>query len=103
MIAEFKKYMLYKEHKSSNTIETYSRCIEEFINWYNSSKNKEILKLDKKTIDSYKHYLIFVKKKKTQTISVRICALAMLNRFFCHKNAPKNYILNKKYRNANQI
>jgi site-specific recombinase XerD len=98
VIEEFKKYLLYKERKSSSTIDTYSRCIQEFINWYYSSKNKEFLQLDRETIDSYKNYLIFVKKKKTQTVSVGLCALSMFNRFFCHKNAPKNYILSKEYK-----
>lgn len=97
MIEEFEKYLLYKEHKSSSTIKTYSRCIEQFINWYYSSKNKEILKLDRETINGYKNYLTLVEKKKAQTISVRLCALAMFNKFFCNKRAPKNYILRKKY------
>jgi len=99
MIEEFKKYLLYKEHKSSSTIKTYSRCIEQFISWYYSSKNKDMLKLDRKTINGYKDYLIFVEKKKAQTISVRLCALAMFNKFFYNKSAPKNYISRKKYQN----
>ena len=98
MIEEFKRYLLHKERKSPSTIDTYSRCIQEFINWYHSTKNKEFLQLDKETIDSYKNYLILEKKKKTQTISVGLCALSMFNRFFYHKNPPKNYILNKKYK-----
>ncbi|KZL90932.1 phage integrase N-terminal SAM-like domain-containing protein [Clostridium magnum] len=101
MIEEFKKYLLYKEHKSSSTIKTYSRCIEQFIDWYHSSKNKDIFKLDRETINGYKEYLMLVEKMNAQTISVRLCALAMFNKFFYNKNAPKNYILRKKYESIN--
>lgn len=100
VIEEFKKYLLYKERKSPNTTKTYSRCIQEFINWYSNGANKEPLKLDREIIDSYKNYLISVKRKKTQTISVGICALAMFNRFFYYKNASKNYIQSKKSKNV---
>ncbi|MBV7272595.1 phage integrase N-terminal SAM-like domain-containing protein [Clostridium sp. PL3] len=96
MIEEFEKYLLYKEHKSYSTIKIYSRCIEQFISWYSVSKNKENLRMDSETINSYKNYLIFVEKRKAQTISVRLCALAVFNRFFSNKNAPKNYLLRKK-------
>jgi len=101
MIEDFKKYLLYKEHKSSNTIKTYSRSIEQFINWYCSNKNKDILKLDKETINGYKNYLISVEKKNSQTISVRLCALAMFNKFFYNKNRPNNYLVRSKYKNIN--
>jgi Site-specific recombinase XerD len=98
MIEEFEKYLLYKEHKSLSTIKTYSRCIEEFINWYYSSKNEDISKLNIETSREYKDYLVLVEKKKAQTINVRLCALAMLSRFFYYKNPPKNYIVRKKYK-----
>ncbi|MCT8975011.1 phage integrase N-terminal SAM-like domain-containing protein [Clostridium sp. CX1] len=101
MLEEFKKYLLYKEHKSSSTIETYLRYIQEFINWYNSSTNKELLKLDRKTIGSYKKYLISIKKRKKATVSVELCALVKFNSFFCYKNAPRNYIPSKKHRAVN--
>lgn len=100
MIEEFEKYLLNKERKSANTTKTYSRCIQEFINWHSNSANKEFFKLDREIIDSYKNYLISVKKKKIQTISVGICALAMFNRFFYYKNAPKNYIQSEKSKKA---
>ena len=64
MLEKFKNYLLYKEHKSSSTIKTYLRCIQEFINWYYSSTNKKLLKLDKEIIDDYKDYLISIKKEK---------------------------------------
>lgn len=96
MIEEFKRYLLYKELKSYSTIKTYSRCIEQFISWYSFSKDKENLKLNRETINSYKNYLIFVEKRKAQTISVSLCALVVFNRFFYNKNAPKNYIVRKK-------
>jgi site-specific recombinase XerD len=92
LIDEFKKYLLYREYKSFSTIKTYSKCIDEFIKWYYSSKNKEILTLDREVINSYKNYLISVKRKKTQTVNVILCALSIFNRFIRHKNGPKNYI-----------
>lgn len=101
MIEEFEKYLLYKERKSLSTIKTYSRCIEQFINWYYSSRNKDILELDRKTSKEYKDYLVNIEKKKEQTINVRLCALAMFSRFFYYKNAPRNYIIRKKYKSIN--
>ncbi|KZL90878.1 phage integrase N-terminal SAM-like domain-containing protein [Clostridium magnum] len=101
MIEEFEKYLLYKERKSLSTIKTYSRCIEQFINWYYSSKNENIYQLDKETSKEYKDYLLLVEKKNTQTINVKLCALAMLSRFFYYKNPPKNYIVRKKYKRVN--
>ncbi|KZL92912.1 phage integrase N-terminal SAM-like domain-containing protein [Clostridium magnum] len=101
MIEEFEKYLLYKEHKSFSTIKTYSRCIRQFINWYYNTKSKDISRLDRKTINGYKEYLIVVEKKKAQTINVRLCALVMLSKFFYYKNPPKNYIVRKKYKNVN--
>lgn len=98
MIEEFEKYLLYKEHKSLSTIKTYSRCIEQFINWYYSIKNEDISELDRETSKEYKDYLVSVEKKKVQTVNVRLCALAMFSRFFYYKNPPKNYILRKKYK-----
>ncbi|WP_411682194.1 phage integrase N-terminal SAM-like domain-containing protein [Clostridium thailandense] len=95
MIEEFEKYLLYKEHKSMSTVKTYSRCVEQFISWYHSSRNEEISKLDKQTSKEYKDYLVFVEKKKEQTVNVRLCALAMLSRFFYYKNPPRNYIVRK--------
>lgn len=97
MIEEFEKYLLYKEHKSLSTVKTYSRCVEEFISWYYSSKNEEISKLDRQISKEYKEYLVLVEKKKEQTINVKLCALAMLSKFFDHKNPPRNYIVRKKY------
>lgn len=101
MIEEFEKYLLCKERKSLSTIKTYSRCIEQFINWYYNSKKKEISKLDRETSKEYKDYLVFVEKKKAQTVNVKLCALAMLSRFLYYKNPPKNYIVRKKYKGAN--
>lgn len=97
MIEEFEKYLLYKEHKSLSTVKTYSRCVEQFINWYYSCKNEEISKLDRETSKEYKDYLVLVEKETAQTINVKLCALAMLSRFFYHKNPPRNYIVRKKY------
>lgn len=98
MIEEFEKYLLYKEHKRLSTVKTYSRCIEQFINWYYSSKNEDISKLDRETSKEYKDYLVIVEKKKEQTVNVRLCALAMFGRFFYYKNSPRNYIVRKKYK-----
>lgn len=95
MIEEFEKY-LRKERKSDNTIKTYSKCIEQFFIWYFRSENKETFKLDRETINGYRDYLILVEKRNAQTINVRLCALNLFNRFFCKKNAPKNYILKNK-------
>ena len=98
MIEEFEKYLLYKERKSLSTIKTYSRCIEQFINWYYSSKNENICQLDRETSKEYKDYLLLVEKKNTQTINVKLSALSMLSRFFYYKNPSKNYIVRKKYK-----
>lgn len=101
MIEEFEKYLLYKEHKSFNTIKTYSRSIRQFMNWYYNTKNKDISGLDRKTINRYKDYLILVEKKEMQTINVELCALVMLSKFFYYKNPPKNYIVRKKCKSIN--
>ncbi|NMM61935.1 site-specific integrase [Clostridium sp. P21] len=101
MLEKFENYLLYKEHKSSSTIKTYSRCIQKFINWYYNSIDEKILKLDMKVINNYKDYLIFIKKRKQTTINVELCALIKFNSFFYYKNAPKNYIQSKKSKNVN--
>lgn len=98
MLEKFKNYLLYKEHKSSSTIKTYSRYIQKFINWYYSTTNKKLLKLDSETLDSYKEYLISIKNRKETTINVELCALVKFNSFFCYKNEPKNYIPSKKHK-----
>ncbi|AKA69171.1 phage integrase N-terminal SAM-like domain-containing protein [Clostridium scatologenes] len=101
MLEKFENYLLYKEHKSSSTIKTYSRCIQKFIDWYYISSGKKLLKLDMETINNYKNYLIFIKKRKQTSIKVELCALTKFNSFFCYKNAPKNYIPSKKHKILN--
>lgn len=102
MLEEFERYLLRKEHKSSSTVKTYSKCIEQFINWYNNSINNDIYNLDKELINMYKDYLSIVEKKKDQTINVTLCALSMLKRYMNYKNPPKNYIVRKKYKKVNE-
>lgn len=80
VVENFKMY-LNKEHKSSNTIKTYCRCIEEFINWYHENKNEEAVRLKKDDIKNYENYLRCVKKQKSETINVKLCALAMYESF----------------------
>jgi site-specific recombinase XerD len=92
VIEKFKKYLIYKEHMSTTTINTYTSSIKEFINWYNEYEDTELLKVDNKIIDRYNSYLILVKKNKVQTVKCKNCALSIFNKFLCYKNAPKNYI-----------
>lgn len=80
-IQEFLDYLKYEKNYSEQTINSYQKDLNEFV----AFSGEEILKVDRKEIDSYLKYLYDKGNEKT-TVSRKISTLKSLYKFLFQKN-----------------
>lgn len=83
---KFKNY-LQEQNKSINTIENYTRNMENFKRWYTETTGEEMKKLYRPNVLDYKSYLRNIKKTKkgqslkAETINANLSAIMKYNEF----------------------
>lgn len=95
MLKVFKDYLI-KEGKSVNTINTYTRHVRGYINWFKDTTGGEINKLYRSNILEYKSYLQNIKQDSAKTINNKFSALIKLNEFLIEKGIQTDVVITKK-------
>ncbi|NFM56634.1 transposase [Clostridium botulinum] len=95
MLKVFEDYLV-KEGKSSNTINTYTRHVRGYINWFKDTTGEEINKLYRTNILEYKSFLQNIKQDSAKTINNKLSALVKLNECLIEKGIQTNIVITKK-------
>ncbi|OPD28829.1 transposase [Clostridium botulinum] len=95
MLKVFKDYLV-KEGKSNNTINTYTRHIQGYINWFKDTTGEEINKLYRSNILEYKSFLQNIKQDSAKTINNKLSALVKLNECLIEKRIQTDVVITKK-------
>ncbi|NFI47848.1 transposase [Clostridium botulinum] len=95
MLKVFKDYLV-KEGKSSNTINTYTRHIQGYINWFKDTTGEEINKLYRSNILEYKSFLQNIKQDSAKTINNKLSALVKLNECLIENGIQADVVITKK-------
>ncbi|QDY27273.1 tyrosine-type recombinase/integrase [Clostridium botulinum] len=95
MLKVFKDYLV-KEGKSNNTINTYTRHIQGYINWFKDTTGEEINKLYRSNILEYKSFLQNIKQDSAKTINNKLSALVKLNECLIEKGTQTDIVITKK-------
>ncbi|MBY6798124.1 tyrosine-type recombinase/integrase [Clostridium botulinum] len=95
MLKVFKDYLV-KEGKSNNTINTYTRHIHGYINWFKDTTGEEINKLYRSNILEYKSFLQNIKQDSAKTINNKLSALVKLNECLIEKGIQTDIVITKK-------
>lgn len=95
---EFKDY-LQEQNKSINTIENYTRNIENFRRWYTETTGEEMKKIYRPNVLDYKSYLRNIKKTKkgqplkAETINANLSAIMQYNKFLVAEGVQTEIVL----------
>lgn len=102
MLEVFKDYII-KEGKSNNTVKTYVRHIQGYINWFKYTTGEGINKLYRTNILEYKSYLKNIKKDSAKTINNKLSALVKLNECLIEEGIQTDIVITKKrfYKSTN--
>ncbi|KRU24415.1 phage integrase family protein [Clostridium sporogenes] len=95
MLEVFKDYII-KEGKSNNTVKTYVRHIQGYINWFKYTTGEGINKLYRTNILEYKSYLKNIKKDSAKTINNKLSALVKLNECLIEEGIQTDIVITKK-------
>ncbi|OOO63797.1 transposase [Clostridium tepidum] len=95
MLEVFKDYII-KEGKSNNTVKTYVRHIQGYVNWFKDTTGEGINKLYRTNILEYKSYLKNIKKDSAKTINNKLSALVKLNECLIEEGIQTDIVITKK-------
>lgn len=95
MLEMFKEYLI-KEGKSSNTVKTYVRHIQGYVNWFKDTIGEGTNKLYRTNVLEYKSYLKNIKKDSAKTINNKLSALVKLNECLIEEGIQTDIVITKK-------
>ncbi|MCR1933874.1 tyrosine-type recombinase/integrase [Clostridium tepidum] len=95
MLEMFKEYLI-KEGKSSNTVKTYVRHIQGYVNWFKDTIGEGTNKLYRTNVLEYKSYLKNIKKDSAKTINNKLSALVKLNECLIEEGMQTDIVITKK-------
>lgn len=95
MIGPFILY-LQEQDKSSNTVKSYKKHVEDYILWFTTSFNAAFKKLYRENIIDYKSYLINIRKLNAKSINAILAAILKFNEFLIEKKFQDEQVIFKK-------
>ncbi len=95
MINRFKEYLI-QDGKSVNTINSYLRHLQGFLNWYKESYGTDFEKLHRINIWDFISFLRNIKKDNAKTVNAKISALVKFNEFLIDKGIQTDLVISKK-------
>jgi integrase/recombinase XerD len=94
ILDRFKIY-LEEQDKSDNTISSYLKNAEMYLQWFYESKDISFSKLHRENVREYISYLKNIKEYKPKTINTKINALVKFNEFFMDENIQNEFVIKK--------
>lgn len=95
MLQEFIEY-LKKDDKSINTIKSYTKHVEDYIEWFRGSYGTDLAKLYRENFLDYISYLLNIKKLNAKSINAKIAALIKLNEYLVESGLQDTMVASKK-------
>jgi integrase/recombinase XerD len=95
MIESFILY-LQEQDKSSNTVKSYKKHVEDYILWFTTSFSVAFKKLYRENIIDYKSYLINIRKLNAKSINAILAAILKFNEFLIEKKFQDEQVILKK-------
>lgn len=95
MLSKYEEY-LKEEGLKVNTIKSYKRHMQGYIQWHTETKGMELTKLYRTNILDYKSYLLNIKQQKASTINAKISALIKFNEYLQEEGIQEDIVVSKK-------
>ncbi|TCO70416.1 tyrosine-type recombinase/integrase [Marinisporobacter balticus] len=95
MLNSFEEY-LRKDGRSENTIKSYLRHMNLYLNWFMESFEVRFQQLYRENVLDYKSYLKNIKTDSARTINAKLAALIKFNEFLVDANIQDNIVVLKK-------
>lgn len=95
MVDKFGDYLI-QEGKSKNTIDSYSRHIQQYLKWFEDTYGMDFKQLYRENVLEFKSYLQAVKKQKANTVNSKLSALISFNEFLVDAEVQENIVITKK-------
>ncbi|KNY30150.1 tyrosine-type recombinase/integrase [Pseudobacteroides cellulosolvens] len=95
MIESFILY-LQEQDKSSNTVKSYKKHVEDYILWFTTSFSAAFKKIYRENIIDYKSYLINIRKLNAKSINAILAAIQKFNEFLIEKKFQDEQVIFKK-------
>lgn len=84
---------LKKQGKADNTIQTYSRHVMEYFQWYRDTFGKEAVQFYRANILDFRSYLQNVKNLKFNSIDTKLSSLTSFNEFLVRTGVQKEVVI----------
>ncbi|PGT80518.1 tyrosine-type recombinase/integrase [Bacillus sp. AFS040349] len=88
-------HFLKREGKSKNTIESYSRSVRKYNDWFEKKYGNQPSKLFRENFNEYKEYLQ-KRKLSPKTFNLHLTGLASFNQFLIKEKVQSEIVITKK-------
>lgn len=95
MIENFQIW-LAKQDKSDNTLQTYTRHLRDYHQWFQGSFGYAFTKLYRENVLDYKSYLLNIRHLNARSVNVVLAALIKLNEFLIENGVQSEMVVTKK-------
>ena len=88
-------YRIYlkEQGKAKNTIQTYSRHVDEYCRWYRDTFGEELTLLYHTNILDFRSYLQNVKRLKFKSIDTKLSSLSSFNEFLIKSGIQEDLVI----------
>ena len=93
-------YRIYlkEQGKAKNTIQTYSRHVDEYCRWYRDTFGEELTLLYHTNILDFRSYLQNVKRLKFKSIDTKLSSLSSFNEFLIKSGIQEDLVIMREDR-----
>lgn len=96
MLSKFTEWIKTEDRYSTNTLQSYTIHIQNYISWYHESFGLELTKLYRENILDYISYLLNIKKLNAKSVNSKLAALSKFNEFLIENGINSDLVIYKK-------
>lgn len=97
LLDDYRTY-LKEQGKAKNTIQTYSRHVDEYCRWYRDTFGEELTLLYHTNILDFRSYLQNVKRLKFKSIDTKLSSLSSFNEFLIKSGIQEDLVIMREDR-----